>query len=69
MRELLRQPRFDHGSTADQVPLLAATSEDWLDGMDLATDTDTATATANVSRVRQRARSEAADVMSAIDRW
>lgn len=61
MRELLRQARFDHRSTADQVLLLAATSEGWLDDM------EPATATTTVSRVLQRARSEAAEVMSAID--
>jgi F-type H+-transporting ATPase subunit alpha len=61
MREFLRQPRFSHRSTADQVLLLTATSEGWLDDMDLATGSATA------SRLLQRARSEAASVMSAID--
>lgn len=62
MRELLRQPRFDHRSTADQVLLLTATSEGWLDDMDLTA------ASATASRLLQRARSEAAPLMAVIDR-
>lgn len=61
MRELLRQSRFAHRSTADQVLLLTATSEGWLDEMDLVNAAETA------SRLLQRTRSEAASTMSTID--
>jgi F-type H+-transporting ATPase subunit alpha len=61
MRELLRQPRLAHRSTADQVLLLTATSEGWLDEIDLRT------VPATVEKLLRRSRSEAAAVMSAID--
>jgi F-type H+-transporting ATPase subunit alpha len=61
MRELLRQSRLDHRSTADQVLLLTATSEGWLDEIDLAT------VAAQIEKLLRRSRSEAIEVMSAID--
>ncbi len=61
MRELLRQARLAHRSTGDQVLLLTATSEGWLDEIDLGT------ATATVEKLLRRSRSDAAAVMSSID--
>jgi F-type H+-transporting ATPase subunit alpha len=61
MRELLRQPRLAHRSTADQVLLLTATSEGWLDEIDLGT------ASATIEKLLRRSRSEAAAVMLTID--
>lgn len=61
MRELLRQGRLAHRSTADQVLLLTATSEGWFDHF------DTRKTSALVERILSRARSEAALIMSAID--
>jgi F-type H+-transporting ATPase subunit alpha len=61
MRELLRQSRLAHRSTAEQVLLLTATSEGWLDEIDLGT------ASATVDKLLRRARSEAAALMSTID--
>ena len=61
MRELLRQPRLAHRSTADQVLLLTATNEGWLDEIDLET------ASATVGKLLRRSRSEAAALMSTID--
>mgnify|MGYP001553310609 CR=1 FL=1 len=61
MRELLRQARLAHRSTGDQVLLLTATSEGWLDEIDLST------ASATVEKLRRRSRSEAAALMSSID--
>jgi F-type H+-transporting ATPase subunit alpha len=61
MRELLRQSRLTHRSTADQVLLLTATSEGWLDELELDT------VAAQVAKLLRRSHSEAAEVMSAID--
>jgi F-type H+-transporting ATPase subunit alpha len=61
MRELLRQSRLAHRSTADQVLLLTATGEGWLDEIDLGT------ASATVNKLLRRSRSEAASLMSTID--
>jgi F-type H+-transporting ATPase subunit alpha len=61
MRELLRQSRLAHRSTADQVLLLTATSEGWLDDLELRMVATT------VDQLLRRARTEAAAVMSAID--
>jgi F-type H+-transporting ATPase subunit alpha len=61
MRELLRQSRLAHRSTADQVLLLTATSEGWLDEMDFGAPS------ATVEKLLRRSRSEAAAVMSMID--
>jgi F-type H+-transporting ATPase subunit alpha len=61
MRELLRQPRLSHRSTADQVLLLTATSEGWLDQL------DPANAAAEIDKLLRTARSEAAALMSRID--
>lgn len=61
MRELLQQPRFAHRSTADEVFLLTATSEGWLDGVELANVPATA------DKLLQRVRSEAAATMETLD--
>jgi F-type H+-transporting ATPase subunit alpha len=61
MRELLRQSRLAHRSTADQVLLLTSTSEGWFDDLDLGTVATT------VEKLLRRSRSEAIEVMSAID--
>ncbi len=61
MRELLRQPRLAHRSTGDQVLMLTATSEGWLDDIDLAT------ASATVAKLVRRCRSAAPELMAAID--
>lgn len=61
MRQLLRQGRLTHRSTADQVLLLTATSEGWLD------DCDPNKAMPLADKLISRARAEAAAVMSAID--
>jgi F-type H+-transporting ATPase subunit alpha len=61
MRELLRQPRLAHRSTGAQVLLLTATSEGWLDTIDLHAVQPT------IAKLLERARSEAPAVMAAID--
>jgi F-type H+-transporting ATPase subunit alpha len=61
MRELLRQPRLALRSTADQVLLLTATSKGWLD------DCELGSLAARVASILRRSRTEAAEVMSAID--
>ncbi len=61
MRELLRQPRFAHRSTADQVLLLTAVAEGWLDDVELNKTAATA------QRLLRRSRLEAAAIMSAVD--
>lgn len=62
MRELLRQSRFAQRSTGDQVLLLTATAEGWLDKMDLQN------ASVSIDRLQQSARINAAPLMSALDR-
>ena len=61
MRELLRQPRLAHRSTGDQVFLLTATSEGWLDDVEIAQLSTT------VEKLLLRARTDASTTMSAID--
>ena len=61
MRQLLRQGRLSHRSTGDQVLLLVATSEGWLDAC------EAKTVSTLVDRLIRPARTEAAAVMAAID--
>lgn len=61
VRELLRQPRFTHRSIADQVLLLTAAGEGWLDAVPLDSLPSVAT------RLLRRARSEAASIMATLD--
>lgn len=61
VRELLRQPRFAPRSVADQVLLLTAASEGWLDAMPVDAVADEA------PKLVRRARTNAPEVMVALD--
>ncbi|MCA9656552.1 MAG: F0F1 ATP synthase subunit alpha [Myxococcales bacterium] len=61
MRELLRQPRFERRTVADQILALTAVAEGWLDG------TPPLRARATLRAATARVRAELPELMSAMD--